>query len=146
MTVVRYPNRYTTMQDTMNSLVNALFNSDLASESGDIAPRMDLKEDENALTLKLIMPGVNADDIDISVNDNVLTIKGESAEEEENADDKGLWHAHEIHKISYYRAVRLPAAIESDKAEADYTNGILTLMLPKAEEEKPKTIRIKSVA
>ena len=81
MTLVRYnPNRgYLSMQDTMNSLVNALFNSDasgLVSEANELSPRMDMKETEDAYTVKLTMPGIDKDDIDISVSDGVLTISG----------------------------------------------------------------------
>lgn len=146
MTVLRYaPTRsYNTMQDTMNSLVNALFNSDLNTDGTEFTPRMDMKEDENALTVKLMMPGLDPDAIEISVNENILTVKGQTAAEAESGSDKDIWHAREIQSMSFYRAVRLPVAIESDKAEADYTNGILTLVMPKAEEEKPKTIKISS--
>ena len=70
MTLVRYnPNRYLSMQDTMNSLVNALFNSDasgLVSEANEFSPRMDMKETEDAFIVKLTMPGVEKDDLDIS--------------------------------------------------------------------------------
>ena len=78
MTLVHYnPNRYLRMQDTMNSLVNALFNSDasdFASEGTEFSPRMDMKESEDAYTVKLTMPGIDKNDIDISVSDGVLTV------------------------------------------------------------------------
>ena len=147
MTVVRYnPNRYLSMQDTMNSLVNALFNSDasdLASGTGEMAPRMDLKETEDAFTAKLTMPGLDKKDIDISVTDGVLTIKGETKEEEEKEDEKGSWLVREHRHCSYFRSVRLPSEVAPEKAEAEYKNGVLTLTLPKAEEVKPKSIPVK---
>ena len=148
MTVVRYnPNRgYFSMQDTMNSLVNALFNSDssnYASEGGEFSPRMDMKETENAFIVKLMMPGIEKDDIDISITDGVLTIKGESKEEAENEDEKSSWLVREMKHYSYYRAVRLPSEVTAENAEAEYKNGILKLTLPKAEEVKPKSIPVK---
>lgn len=149
MTLVRYnnPARYTTMQDTMNSLVNALFNTDVSETAeAEFTPRMDMKEDENNITVSLTMPGIAPENIDVSINENVLTVKGSaSKEEEKNEEDaKVIWHVRENSSISYYRATRLPANVIADKADADYKNGILTLTLPKAEEAKPKTIAVKS--
>ena len=148
MTVVRYnPNRrYLSMQDTMNSLVNALFNSDsseLVSRTGEMAPRMDLKETEEEFIAKLTMPGLDKNDIDISITDGVLTIKGETKEEEEKEDEKGSWLVREHRHCSYFRSVRLPSEVEAEKADAEYKNGVLTLTLPKAEEVKPKSIPVK---
>ena len=148
MTLVRYnPNRsYLSMQDTMNSLVNALFNSDFSTEAadnGEYAPRMDMKETENAYSVKLTMPGIDKDNIDISITDGVLTIKGETKEDEENKDENGKWLVREHKHYTYYRSVRLPSEVQADKAEAEYKNGILNLTLPKAEEVKPKSIPVK---
>ncbi len=148
MTLVRYnPNRgYLSMQDTMNSLVNALFNSESAAyapDGSEFSPRMDMKETENAYMMKLMMPGIDKNDIDISVSDGVLTIKGETKQETENDDEKSTWLVREMKQYSYYRSVRLPSEVQADKAEAEYKNGILTLTLPKAEEVKPKSIPVK---
>ena len=149
MTLERYtPNRsYLSMQDTMNSLVNALFNSEAADDldDGTVAPRMDMKADDNNITVKLTMPGIDVKDINISVTDGVLTIKGETNEEkEEKADEKSSYIVREHSHCSYYRSVELPSNVIAEKAEAEYKDGILTLTLPKAEEEKPKTIQIKT--
>ena len=148
MTLVHYnPNRsYLSMQDTMNSLVNALFNTELtgtASENGEYAPRMDMKETEDAYTIKLTMPGIDKDNIDISVSDGVLTVKGETKEDEEKEDEKGTWLVREHKHFTYYRSVRLPSEVQADEAEAEYKNGVLNLTLPKAEEVKPKSIPVK---
>ena len=145
MTLVHYnPNRYLRMQDTMNSLVNALFNSDasdFASEGTEFSPRMDMKESEDAYTVKLTMPGIDKNDIDISVSDGVLTVKGETKEEAE--DEKSTYLVREHKHYSYYRSVRLPSEVVADKAEAEYKNGVLKPTLPKAEEVKPKSIPVK---
>ena len=146
MTLVRYnPNRgYISMQDTMNSLVNALFNSDasdFASAGSEFSPRMDMKETEDAYTVKLTMPGIDKNDLDISVSDGVLTVKGETREEAE--DEKATYLVREHKHYSYFRSVRLPSEVVADKAEAEYKNGVLKLTLPKAEEVKPKSIPVK---
>lgn len=148
MTLVRYnPNRgYLSMQDTMNSLVNALFNTEFSgteNESGEFTPRMDMKETEDAYMVKLTMPGIEKENIDLSISDGVLTIKGETTEEAENEDEKATWLVREHKHYSYYRSVRLPSEVVADKAEAEYKNGVLKLTLPKAEEVKPKSIPVK---
>ncbi|MBR6088950.1 MAG: Hsp20/alpha crystallin family protein [Anaerolineaceae bacterium] len=147
MTFVRYnPNRnYLSMQDTMNSLVNALFNTDItnpASESEEYAPRMDMKETEDAFIVKLTMPGIDKDSLDISVTDGVLNVKGETKEEESEGEN-GKWLVREHRHCSYYRSVRLPSDVVAEKADAEYKNGVLRLTLPKAEEVKPKSISVK---
>ena len=132
------------MQDTMNSLVNALFNSDASdfgSAGGEFSPRMDMKETEDAYTVKLTMPGIDKDDLDISVSDGVLTVKGETKEEAE--DENATYLVREHKHYSYFRSVRLPSEVVADKAEAEYKNGVLRLTLPKAEEVKPKSIPVK---
>ncbi len=145
---MNYVKNYLTMQDTMNSLVNALFNTDssakaLAACESEYAPRMDMKETEDAYVMKLTMPGIDVNDINISVTDNVLTIKGETKEDTKEEDEKTQWLVREHNHVSYYRSVRLPSEVVADKAEAEYKSGILTLTLPKAEEVKPKTISVK---
>ena len=148
MTVVRYnPNRnFLSMQDTMNSLVNALFNSELSNEVstyGELAPWMDMKETDNGYEVKVTMPGIDKDDIDISINDGVLTIKGETKEDDEKEDENGKWLIREHQHCAYYRSVRLPSEVQAENAEAEYKNGVLSLTLPKAEEVKPKSIPVK---
>ena len=148
MTLVRYnPNRsYLSMQDTMNSLVNALFNSELSdtsADNGEYAPRMDMKETEDAYSVKLTMPGIDKDNIDISLTDGVLTVKGETKEDNEKEGENEKWLVREHKHFTYYRSVRLPSEVQADKAEAEYKNGVLLLTLPKAEEVKPKSIPVK---
>lgn len=148
MTLMRYnPNRsYLSMQDTMNSLVNALFNTELSgssSDNGEYAPRMDMKETEDAYSVKLTMPGIDKENLDISISDGVLTVKGETKEDEEKEGENGTWLVREHKHFAYYRSVRLPSEVQADKAEAEYKNGVLYLTLPKAEEVKPKSIPVK---
>ena len=148
MTIMRYnPNRsYLSVQDTMNSLVNALFNTELtgtSNENGEYAPRMDMKETEDAFSVKLTMPGLEKDDIDISITDGVLTVKAETKEDDEKEGENAKWIVREHKHCAYYRSVRLPSEVQADKAEAEYKNGVLNLSLPKAEEVKPKSIPVK---
>jgi len=87
------------------------------------------------------IPGVKPEDIDISVTGDVLTIKGETVEEKE--EKEGNYHLRERRYGAFQRAVSLPTLVRADKASAEFENGVLKLTLPKVEEVKPKSIKIK---
>lgn len=131
-----------TMQDSMDRLVNAFFDSDEKSLSDTVAPRVDLKQDEDKISIKMTIPGVDPENIQISVADNVLTVKAEVEENKEETDEKSVYQIREHRWSSFYREISLPAEVEADKAKADYKNGVLKLELPKAEIVKPKVISI----
>lgn len=141
----RYPVReFVTMQDSMNRLFSNIFTP--TAEDGTLvaAPTIDMKEKENELSIRVTLPGVNPEDVDLSVNENVLTVKAKIEESKEESDEKSVFHLRENTFASYYREIRLPFEVDADKAEADYRNGILTITLPKAEIVKPKSIAIKT--
>jgi HSP20 family protein len=103
---------------------------------------LDVAEDADAYTVKASVPGINPDDIEITLTDNVLTIKGETKTERENKETN--WHVRERRYGSFMRSVTLPATVDADKVEATNEHGVLTLRLPKAETVKPKRISIKN--
>ena len=103
---------------------------------------VDMYETDESVVVKTAIPGVSAEDIDVSVSGDTLTVKCESREEEEVSRENFL--RRERRFGSYCRSVTLPGGLETDKAEADYTDGVLTLTFPKAEEVKPKTIEVKA--
>jgi HSP20 family protein len=103
---------------------------------------VDMYETEDVVVVKTAIPGVKAEDIDVSVTGDTLTVKAETKEEEEIQRENYL--RRERRYGSYCRSVSLPGGLETDKAGADYTDGILTLTFPKAEEVKPKSIKVKT--
>lgn len=103
---------------------------------------LDVTENENNFTIKASVPGINPDDIDITLSNNVLTIKGEFKEENNVEEEK--YHLRERRSGSFGRSVTLPVSVDADAVEADYDNGVLTLTVPKAEEVKPRRISIKA--
>ena len=105
-------------------------------------PALDMYQTDNSVVIKAALPGVKADEVDISITGEVLTIKGEHKEEKEAGDDAYI--CKERRYGAFNRSLILPAPVQSNKAEAVFENGILTLTLPKAEEAKPKQIKIKS--
>ncbi len=103
---------------------------------------VDMYETKDGVVVKTAIPGVKPEDIDVSVTGDVLTIKAETKEEEEVKQENYL--RRERRFGSFCRSVTLPGGLLTDKAEANYTNGILTLTFPKAEEVKPKSIKIRT--
>ena|SRR5687768_15590735 len=96
----------------------------------------------NEVVVKAALPGIKADEVLINVSGDMLTIKGETKQEEEKKDKS--WHIHEHRWGMFERSVMLPTGVISDQAKAEFENGILTIALPKSEEVKPKTITIKT--
>jgi len=103
-------------------------------------PTMDLYEDRDHLVLKAELPGMNKEDIDISLHGDVLTISGERKEEETL--DKAETYRAERFLGRFQRTLTLPVAVDASKVQASYKDGILTVTLPKAEEAKPKQIQV----
>lgn len=132
------------MQDSMDRLFNEFFNENEEKSLMSVQPRVDLKQKENALEVKMTIPGVDPENIQVTVNDNVLVVKAEISQEKEEADEKAVYQLREHTYSSYYREIMLPCEVQAEKADADYTNGVLKLVLPKAEIVKPKVISIKT--
>lgn len=109
---------------------------------GDFRPAMDLAETEEAYDIKAALPGIKPEDVEVSLADNVLTIKGESKEESET--EKANYRLREMRAGKYMRTLTLPANVNADKIDATVENGILMLHLPKTEAVKPKKISVKA--
>ena len=101
---------------------------------------VDVYETGDNVVVKTAIPGVKVEDIEVSVTGDTLTIKAETKAEEEIKRENYL--RHERRYGSYCRSVTLPGGLETEKADADYSDGVLTLTFPKAEELKPKSIKI----
>ena len=105
-------------------------------------PAFDVSETEEEIIVKAELPGMNVEDIDITLTDGLLTVKGERKMEKE---DKGEnYHRIERQFGSFSRSFNLGAEVKADSIDASYKDGILTLTLPKAEESKPRRIEVKS--
>jgi HSP20 family protein len=104
-------------------------------------PALDVAEGENEYVVKAEVPGCKADDIDISIHGNVLTISGEKKEEQEKK-EKGYYHVERSYG-SFRREVSLGGDVDADKIEAACKDGVLTITLPKSEKAKATKIKIK---
>ena len=103
---------------------------------------VDMYETDQDVVSKSSVPGVKADDIDITITGDTLTIKGETKTEEKV--EKANYIRQERRYGAFSRSVTLPTSIVAEKAKAEFENGVLTLTLPKAEEVKPKAIKVKA--
>lgn len=105
-------------------------------------PAVDLYQTADDIHVKATMPGVKAEDVEIQINGDLLTIKAETQAEEERKD--ATYHVRERRAHSFVRAITLPVPVKADQAQAEVSEGILHVTLPKAEEAKPKVITVKA--
>ena len=103
---------------------------------------VDMYQTEEDIKIKATMPGVAPEDIDISVTGDVLTIRGEVKREEESKD--GTYTNRERYHGLFQRSLLLPTLVVADEAETLYEHGVLTITLPKADEAKPRAIKVKA--
>jgi HSP20 family protein len=138
------------MRRTMDRIMDRFFDEPLSGNLAAFPQRngnawslpIDVAEDADAYTIKASVPGINPEQIEITLNDNVLMIKGETSSESESKETN--WHVRERRYGSFSRSVTLPTSVNADAVEATNENGVLTLRLPKTEAAKPKRIAIKS--
>lgn len=133
----------TTLRDEMDKLWNRFFGEWPSTElfRGEWAPSLDVSETKDNIVVKAEIPGMDAKDIDISLTNDVLTIRGEKKREKEEKDEN--YHRVERSYGTFTRSIRLPVDVESNKIKAMHKNGVLTITLPKSEKAKSKEIKIK---
>jgi HSP20 family protein len=103
-------------------------------------PRVDIVDRDEELVVKAELPGVDKKDLDISVTENAVTIKGSTSHEEK--EEKGDYFRSEISRGTYSRTLTLPSDVEADKAKAKFKDGVLELTLPKLKKAKRRTIKV----
>jgi HSP20 family protein len=133
------------MQQDMNRIVDEFFRGDLLADGTftqrDWHPAVDITENRDRYTLNAELPGISKEDVQVTLENNVLTIRGEK---KTNAEQKeGDVHRIERRYGSFERSFTLPAAVDVNKIDAQFKDGVLTLTLPKAEEAKPRSIDVK---
>lgn len=109
--------------------------------SGGFAPSLDVYQDKDNVIVEIDAPGIEVDKVDISVENDVLTVNGSREERKEVKRED--YYRKEIYSGSFSRSVILPMQVKSDEAQAEFKKGILKITLPKAEEVKPKKIAVK---
>jgi HSP20 family protein len=105
-------------------------------------PSVDIFENDNEVVVKAELPGMDAKDIDVRLENNILTLKGERQFEKEAKEEN--YHRIEREYGSFTRSFALPTAVNGEKVKAEYKDGILKIVLPKKEETKPKPIKVEA--
>ena len=131
-----------TLREAMDRLFNDAFTYPFGDGSGTQLPAVDLYQTDDEVVVKATIPGFKADDVQISVTGDMLTLKGEFKDKEETTEK--TYHMREQRYSTFERTLSLPVSVVADKAKAEFEDGILTVSLPKAEEVKPKTITVKA--
>ena len=145
MAIVRWEplREFSTLQNEMNRLFNTVFDAPAPAGNGGLRrwmPAMDLVESGDHFVLKADLPGLSEEDVNIEVEDRVLTISGErKAEHEVNKDG---YHRIERAFGSFSRSLTLPEGIDPEAVQASFDRGVLEVRIPKPEERKPRKITI----
>lgn len=108
--------------------------------AGSFVPPVDIYEDEHNITLKMEVPGIEEKDLDLRVENNTLTVRGERKFEKDEKEEN--FHRIERRYGSFTRSFALPNTVDTDKVQANYANGILKIELAKKAEAKPKQIKV----
>jgi HSP20 family protein len=128
------------LQDQMNDLFENFF-GDWSGSAALRAPLpMDISEDDEQITVNAELPGMKNDDIDISVQNDMLTISGEKKDERKET-GRNFYHS-ERQYGRFQRSLRLPAPVDADKVAATYRDGVLSITLPKSEQARAKRITV----
>ncbi|HEY7502492.1 MAG TPA: Hsp20/alpha crystallin family protein [Gemmatimonadales bacterium] len=131
----------------LNSVLDEAFaNWPFQQESGSITsswyPACDVFEDKEAVKIVAELPGVKSEDVKLSLENNLLTIRGEKKQEAEERSERV--HRYERSYGSFERAFVLPSTVDGDKISAQYQNGVLTILVPKAERARPREIPVRT--
>ncbi len=142
MTITRWDpfREVITMQNRLNNLFREINEGDSPLTTASFVPAVDVYEDARKVVLKLEVPGIDEKDLDIRVENNTLTVKGERKFEKEEKEEN--FHRIERRYGTFYRAFTLPSTVDTEHVQANYENGILKLELSKKPEAQPKQIKV----
>jgi HSP20 family protein len=126
------------IDETMNRLWRGYGGVPAGTEDWNIS--MDVIQRPDEIVVKASMPGVKPEAVDLAIEDNILTLRADRKPDFE--DEKSVYLVQERPTGSFYRALRLPETVDAGKVQSNYENGVLTIVLPKAEEKKKKQIKI----
>jgi HSP20 family protein len=131
-----------TLREAMDRLFDDAFTRPLSLNGAWSAPAIDMYQTGDDVVVKAALPGLKADDVQITITRDMLTLKGEFKTEDESKEK--AWHIREQRWGAFERSLALPTEVKADKARAEFENGVLVITLPKADEVKPKTVTIKA--
>jgi HSP20 family protein len=144
MTLIPFTRRFelaTLDRDTDEMFDSLLYDWPVRVIERQFLPSIDIRENENEIMVRAEVPGCKAEDIDIAVNGNILTISGEKKQQEERK-EQGCYCSERVYG-SFRREITLPSEVRSDKIEAVSKDGVLSITLPKAEKAKSVKVKVK---
>ncbi len=128
------------LRNEIDSLFDRFVERPLGAVTGQIIPTVDVTETDADVIVKADLPGMDENDLDVSIAENILTIRGEKKQEREQAGK--TWHLVERSSGSFSRSIRLPAAVDPDRIQAAYRKGVLEITLPKKEQKQTRRINV----
>jgi len=139
-----FPSDVLSMQRNINKMFESLFHG--SSVDAEIAasvwnPAVDVEEREQEFVVRVELPGVAKDDVHITTRENILTLRGEKKQQKETKESN--YHRMERSYGSFQRSFTLPGSVKNDRIEASFKDGILEVVVPKAEEAKARAIEVK---
>ena len=132
-----------TLREKMNRMFEDVFSGRSENKeltAGTWAPAVDIFETENELVMTAEIPGIEEKDVEIKIEDNTLSIRGERKFEKETKEEN--YHRLERSYGSFYRAFTLPSSVDPERIQAEQENGVLKISMPKRQELKPRKVRI----
>ncbi len=148
MALVRYAPRSTFASwpelDPFSNRLSRVFGNawDEPGLAGNWIPAVNVEESADELLLTAELPGMREEDVNVNIETNILTIRGEKREAHEETDEGGRYHVSERRYGSFHRRFTLPWSVDADAIRADFEDGLLTVRLPKAPEAKSRAIEI----
>jgi HSP20 family molecular chaperone IbpA len=138
--------RYQTGGDVFGSLLDNFITPPPGARHGNLlrAPEADVMESEGEIRVMVEMPGVQSEGVDVSLENNILTISGEKHERREEGDDGNTWHLTERRYGKFARSFVLPRDVEQDAISASMNEGVLTVVIPKSERARRRRIEIRN--
>lgn len=140
MSLIRWTPMFESLED-MDKIFNDFAPVGVGKKSS-FVPAIDMYEEKDNVIIETELAGIDPDKVSISIENDVLCIKGEG-EKRSEVEDKNYYRK-EIRRGSFYRSIQLPAHVDGNKASALAEDGVLKISVPKAEEAKPKTIKIET--
>lgn len=132
------------LQDEVNRLFESVFPSPMGEDEEPTStvwsPRMDLMETDDHYRMRVDLPGISKDDVSVTVEDNRLTVRGERRDESRTEKENVVRMERTFG--TFYRSLRLPKSVNESKIKATFTDGVLSVEIPKTEKSKPKKIKI----
>lgn len=152
MALIRFADRFpsplfsSAFLDEMPDRMRLLFGNPMEREAVGWMPAIEIREDKNAMTVTAELPGLTAKDVDVNVDDGVLTISGEKQEEKKEGAEDSQFYLLERRYGSFRRSFTLSNAVDVERISADFDNGVLKITLPKSEKVKAKGKKIAVMA